>query len=378
LLVSRHEGWGHSHDAGVPLGADGVAITIGGGHNFCHELAHAIQHHVYRLRIYVFEGLQLQEVIQAGNCVQYELDVSERRFVISHPPRVAISFVKVEPEGQFQLYELAQGAYAFTPVTQGYGHTTIGLVIDSDGLTIIDSGPTPAAGEIVKDEIRALTAELGLPIKRVVVTSSRVPFAGGTNAFWPAAYYGTEAVSAQLDSPVNIAALHALLPQFALAYNDEFATRPITHTIAHRTPISGAAEAIPLPGEGPANLVVMLESANVVFAGALGSFGVTPLAFDGHPEAWARSIRLLANEGVTIVPGHGSPGGMAAAIELADYLDACVSADGDPAAIGPGPWEGWTDRRFDAVNTERAARLARDDHEIPNSMFELLGMDAPS
>jgi glyoxylase-like metal-dependent hydrolase (beta-lactamase superfamily II) len=274
-----------------------------------------------------------------------------------------------------QLFELAQGVFAFTPVTQGYGHTTVGLVIDTDGLTIVDTGPTPAAGHKAKAAIRELTAELELPIKRVVVTSSRIPFSGGSNAFWPAAYYGTEAVSAQLDSPVNVGALHALLPEFALSYNEEFTTRPITHTIAHRAWISGAAEAIPLPGEGPANLVVMLEAPKVVFGGALASFGVTPLAFDGHPEAWARSLRVLARDGFTIVGGHGRPGGVADALELADYLEACVKADGDPGAIGPGPWDSWTDRRFDAVNTERAARLARGDDGIPDSMFALLGME---
>lgn len=277
----------------------------------------------------------------------------------------------------YQLYELAQGVFALSPAATGYGHSTIGLVIDADGLTVIDTGPTPEMGSAAKAEIKALTAELELPFKRVILTSSRIPFAGGSNAFWPAAYYSTEAVSAQLDAPANVAALAALLPQFRLAYDEDFTTRPITHTIAHRAWISAAAEAIPLPGEGPANLIVLLEQLDVIFGGALASFGVTPLAFDGHPEAWARSLRIIANDGVTIVGGHGKPGGRADAIDLADYLDACVRADGDPSAIGPGPWDNWTDRRFDAVNTERAARLKRGDDGIPDAMFDLLGFERP-
>ena len=277
----------------------------------------------------------------------------------------------------YQQYELSQGVFAFAPSSTGYGHSTIGLVIDADGLTIIDTGPTPTMGQEAKEEIVALTAQLELPIKRVVLTSSRIPFAGGSNAFWPAAYYSTEPVSAQLDAPANLAALGALLPGFADSYNDEFTTRPITHTISHRAWISGAAEAVPLPGEGPANLIVLLEQAGVIFGGALASFGVTPLAFDGHPEAWARSLRIIANDGVTIVGGHGKPGGKADAIELADYLDACVRADGDPSAIGAGPWDEWTDRHFDAVNTERAARLKRGDNNVPDAMFDLLGFERP-
>ena len=48
--------------------------------------------------------------------------------------------------------------------------------------------------------------------------------------------------------------------------------------------------AVSLPGEGPANLAVVVAGAGVVFAGALASFGVTPLGHDGDPAAWATSL----------------------------------------------------------------------------------------
>ncbi len=270
--------------------------------------------------------------------------------------------------------ELGQGVFAFASAEQGFGHSNLGLVIDGDGLTMIDAGPTPEVAHRARREILELTAELELPIKRVVLTSSRIPFAGGSWAFWKAAFYGSEATSGQLDAPLNLDAIGRLLPEFAEAYHEEFETRPITHTIAENVWITPAAVAVPLPGESPMNLVVQVPQAGVVYTGALGAFGTTPLAFDGDPAAWADSLDQIAELGNTFVPGHGPPGGAGDLASLRDYLRACVEVDGDVGALPPGPWDTWTDRHFDAVNVERAARLARGDNDPPHAMFELLGL----
>jgi glyoxylase-like metal-dependent hydrolase (beta-lactamase superfamily II) len=273
------------------------------------------------------------------------------------------------------LVELGQGVLSLIDGQAGYGNSNIGLVIDADGLTVIDTSATPSTGASVRAELMSITAELELPIKRVVISSSRVPFSGGGAAFWQAGFYGTEATSDQLDAPVNHLALQRLLPHLADAYDDTFATRPITHVIDEPAFLTPAAIAVPLAGESPANLVLQVPNANVVFAGALASFGTTPLAFDGDPAAWAESLGTLLELGTTIVPGHGSPGGAADLADLVGYLQACVAADGDPSAIPAGPWDDWANRNFDAVNTERAARLARGDMSTPHAMFELLGLN---
>ncbi len=270
-------------------------------------------------------------------------------------------------------YELAQGVYAFIDPATGFGRSNVGLVIDGDGLTIIDTTATPAQALAVKAQIAELTEPLGLRIKRIVVTSSRVPFAGGTNAFWPAAYYGSDATSDQLDEPVNPVALQRLLPELASAYGPEYTTRPITHTVSEPAWLTGSIQLVPAPGESPMNLAVVAGDSGVVFAGALASFGVTPLAFDGDPAAWADSLTQLSHAAVTVVPGHGAPGGRADLADLIGYLRAVDRADGDPSALPDGPWDDWANREFDAVNIERAARLRRGDRSIPTAMFELLG-----
>lgn len=270
------------------------------------------------------------------------------------------------------LVEIGQGVFAFVNPQRGFGHANVGLVIDTDGLTVIDTAATPAEGAEIRDRILELTSSLALPIRRVVVTSSRIPFAGGTDAFRQAAFYASDETSDELDEPVNPIALRSLLPQFAGDYHDDFATRPATHTITDEAWITPAARGVVLPGESLANLVVHVPATDTVFAGALAGFGVTPLVL-GNASDWIRSLETLEGLARTIVPGHGSIGGSRDLQELSGYLHACIAADGDPGAIVAGPWDGWTDRRFDPVNTERAARLARDDYSFPRSMLELLG-----
>jgi cyclase len=272
------------------------------------------------------------------------------------------------------LVELGQGVFAWTHPDPRFGDTNVGLVIDEDGLTVIDTTATPQRGAEVRHQVEALTASLGLSIKRVVHTSSRVAFTGGNSAFWPAAYYGTEVTSDQLDAPPNVDAFRHLLPTLADTYDEGFTTRPVTHTVGEPAWLTGAAFGLPLPGEASANLAVVVEGADVVFAGALASFGVTPLAFDGDVVAWADSLEHLTTLGATIVPGHGPPGGRADVVDLIGYLRACSEAAGDPDRLPSGPWDGWTDRRFDRVNVERAALLAQGDPSIPPTMATLLGL----
>jgi cyclase len=272
------------------------------------------------------------------------------------------------------MIELGQGVFAFVDPVRRFGHSNVGLIIDADGLTVVDTTAAPAKAAAVKEQITELTSELGLPIKRVVLSSSRIAFVGGGNAFWSAAFYGTEPTSEQLDQPPNPHAFRRLLPDFALAYDDEFTTRPVTHTVDEAAWITPAALAQPMAGESPSNLAVVTEAAGVIYAGALASFGVTPLAYDANPWAWMETLDVIRKLDLTVVPGHGMPGGKADVSDLIDYLAACIEANGDPANIPRGPWDQWSDRRFDAVNVERAAMLSRGIDEIPQAMFQLLGL----
>lgn len=275
---------------------------------------------------------------------------------------------EVEPD----LIELGTGVFALVRNELGFGESTIGLVIDADGLTVIDTGSTPVRGRTARAAIESLTSELDAPLKRAVITSSRISHTGGSALFWRAGFYGTEVASDELDQPVNLGAVRRLLPRLAPAYHDGFETRPITHTVDEEAWLTPSIRLIPTAGEASRNLVAHLPGVDAIFLGALGSFGVRPLAFAGDPAAWSLELRRLTALATTFVPGHGTIGGRGDVETLAAYLDACVAADGDQVA--PGPWDDWTNPEFDAINTERAARLARGDGSVPTAMLELLGL----
>jgi hypothetical protein len=105
------------------------------------------------------------------------------------------------------------------------------------------------------------------------------------------------------------------------------------------------------------------------------SFGITPLAFDGDPGAWADALDQVVALGEIIVPGQGPIGSAEDVGRLQAYLRACVDAHGDVQRLGPGPWERWLCREFDVVNIERAAMLADGDRGVPPSIRALLGLD---
>ena len=264
---------------------------------------------------------------------------------------------------------LAPGVFAWLQLPGDLAHTNAGVIIDGDGITLVDTLMVPSQTEAFAEAVDAL----GHPIRRVVLTSSHIPYCGGTGRFRLAAVYGTAQISAHLDQPPNTAGYQRLMPEFAAEFA-ELRTRPVSHVVTEAVWLTPAAVAVPMRGQIAQNLVVQVPGANVVFAGAMCCFGVTPLCFDGDPAAWADSLDTLVTYGAVVVPGQGPVGGEAEVRALQGYLRACVAADGDPARLGPGPWDRWASRHHDVVNVERAAMLAAGDPSPPPSMLRLLGM----
>jgi len=85
------------------------------------------------------------------------------------------------------LVELATGVFAFIDPAPRFGRSNVGLVIDGDGLTIFDTTATPSSGERVRQQVLELTSALELPIRRVVLSSSRIPLSGGGQPFYATA-----------------------------------------------------------------------------------------------------------------------------------------------------------------------------------------------
>lgn len=269
-----------------------------------------------------------------------------------------------------ELVTLAQGVFAWVPDEPGPGAPNAGVVLDTDGATVIDTLAVPSQYEPFAGAVGAL----GFPVRRVVLTGDHLDFVGGTVAFKTAGVYGSPSASAHLDQPADPDVLRALHPDLADEIDDDIRTRSVTHVVAEATQLTAATFAVPLDGQSARNLAVVVPESDVVFAGALGSFGITPVAFDGDPGAWADSLDGLVELATRIVPGHGPIGGEPEVRALQAYLRACVEAEGDPARIPAGPWDEWPGRHWDAVNVERAAMLARGEHAPPPTLLRALGL----
>ena len=270
------------------------------------------------------------------------------------------------------LEAIADGVLVWIQPYGEAGVSNAGVIVDDDGLTIVDTLMVRSQWEPFAAAVRGLER----PVRRVVLTHAHVDHVGGGKAFPHAGVYASPATSALLDQGMMVDAYKAFMPAFAEEFDDlaDLGTRPVTHLIEGAASLTPRAEVLPASGHTSGDVLVLVADVDVCFAGDLCFFGVTPLAFQGDPDEWATMLDAVADLADTIVPGHGPVGGEAEVRDLQAYLQACVAAAGDPAAIPSGPWDDWLERDRDAINVERAAMLARGEDAIPPAMLKAIGL----
>jgi glyoxylase-like metal-dependent hydrolase (beta-lactamase superfamily II) len=270
-----------------------------------------------------------------------------------------------------RLEPVAPGVWAWIG-TDGAGRPgpNAGVVVEDDGITLVDALAAPSAARALNEALKGF----GVPVRRLVYTSSHVESVGGSAVFWMAARYGRPQTSALMDQPVPLDAYRRLVPAHAWEFDEDFRTRPVSHTVDQAAWLTPLVCAVPVRGHQAENLVVLVPSAGVCFAGALATFSGTPNAYDGDPEAWADTLGELAEQATVVVPGQGPVGDASGLAVQQAYLYAVADAEGDPRRIPDGPWDEWPDRDLDEVNVERAQRVADGDAGVPQAMLRRLGM----
>lgn len=266
-----------------------------------------------------------------------------------------------------RLEQLGDGVFGWLPPGGESGVANAGVVADDDGLTIIDTLMVRSQWE----PFAAAVSELDAPVKRVLLTHAHIDHVGGTNAFRNAMVIASPATSELLDDTMPVDAYKAFMPAFRDEFDDlaEIGTRPVSHIVDTSTMLTPRIEILPATGHTRGDLITLVADTDLLFAGDLCFFGVTPLAFQGDPATWADTLSILPELAERIVPGHGPVGGAGEIADLAAYLRHCVTG-----TIPPGPWDGWIERERDAINIEKAAMLATGDDAMPPSMLRALGL----
>src|SRR3954451_10298357 len=201
----------------------------------------------------------------------------------------------------------------------------------------------------------AAVKELDRPVKRVLLTHAHIDHVGGTTAFRNAMVLGSPATSALLDQPMPLEAYKRYMSAFAEEFDDLeiTGTRPVSHIIDGAAQLTPRIELLPASGHTAGDVMALVADVDLLFAGDLCFFGVTPLAFQGDPKVWADVLDAVAELADVIVPGRGPVGNADDVRELQQYLRHCCAGE-----IPAGPWDTWPERDpRDAINIERAQLL---------------------
>ena len=214
--------------------------------------------------------------------------------------------------------KLAEGLWA-TPTPGG---ANVGWFTLGEDVFAVDSGSSPEVGRALVDEIQKTA---GKKPRYLVVTHAHKDHAGGAAAFAAA---GAQIIGSEKAVPGILAVLEAATREAPAGAKAPSQPSPTVMTVAERSFFLGSplrrVEIYYLgPGHTQGDLVVVLPTDGVLFAGDLAGNGVLPFlrSADVDPKGWERILqRLAALKIETMIPGHGAIGPRDGIADTAAYI----------------------------------------------------------
>ncbi len=261
--------------------------------------------------------------------------------------------------------------FAYVQATGGFCVANAGIIAGDARPTVIDALFAPAMTRTLLDEVRRLTANAAPG--RLINTHHHVDHTLG-NAFFPAdaeiiAHARAKAEMERVGIGV-LKLITRIAPHFAGQLDDAAERLPDVTFDGEGIELVAGGRRLRLlhfgTGHTLGDVLVHLPEERVLFAGDVGFFDVTPLAFEGHIGNWIKVCeRVLAMDGVdVIVPGHGPIGGKDDLRAMLGYLelvhagaraafDAGASAEEAAASIELGEYAEWGEPERLPLNVNR-------------------------
>ncbi|MEI8336647.1 MAG: MBL fold metallo-hydrolase, partial [Actinomycetes bacterium] len=114
------------------------------------------------------------------------------------------------------LHEIADGVMVWLQPGGESGVSNAGVVVDDDGLTVIDTLMVPEQWQ----PFAAAVNGLGVPVRRVVLTHAHIDHVGGTSAFRNAMVLASSVTGDLLDQEMPISAYKAFMPAFTRGFDE--------------------------------------------------------------------------------------------------------------------------------------------------------------
>ncbi len=197
---------------------------------------------------------------------------------------------------------------------KGY-RMNMAFVVGKDAVAVIDTGFYPAMAEEMISHIKAITKK---PIKYAINTNSQAHRMYGNAAFHKRGiptYAHEKEIRRMQENANNYALLHEMVMKFKNSKLPELAQHAITKPM--KMDLGGGVVLdvdFYKASHTPMSLIVNISVDNIVYAGDILFAGRLPgIVPGGNNKQWIESYDNLKKYGdVTFIPGHGTPGKLAA------------------------------------------------------------------